>query len=371
MPLCPVCGCQNLEEAEICISCQTVLKGKECISCGEKIPVSAKVCPKCGKSQEPEIIKPWVCNICGTKNDPMFDDCTSCGAHKGEENHLTVEYLCKHSNKNDLLSIEDCSIELANGVLSTPIKVQVYEVEEALKSNNGTKSLPIFTDKTDLSSLSIFVNPNQRIYKQCKIKVKQMVAEEIAEFIFRINRSVTTKDGTHTIPYIAWQIIEKYWADRMEGSTSDLSSSVEDVVKIIKEKLILSAKAELGNYFDLLSSEQQKELVNEIINAGEDISKLSEYRMDGTYLKYAPASFLVHLFEVKPEIFFDGAVWDEKYSESGIGEDVTVFMQERTKALYKGCLEDVLFYIKYKSPSEMVVQKTMLAVELLKQKVAE
>ena len=68
MPLCPVCGCQNLEEAEICISCQSVLKGKECISCGEKIPVSAKVCPKCGKSQEPEIIKPWVCNICGTKN---------------------------------------------------------------------------------------------------------------------------------------------------------------------------------------------------------------------------------------------------------------------------------------------------------------
>ena len=63
--------------------------------------------------------------------------------------------------------------------------------------------------------------------------------------------------------------------------------------------------------------------------------------------------------------------WDEKYSESGIGDEITVFMQERTKALYKGCLEDILFFIKYKSPSEIVLQKTMLAVELLKQKVAE
>ena len=371
MPLCPVCGCQNLEEAEVCISCQSVLKGKACISCGENIPISAKICPKCGKSQEPEIVKPWICNVCGEKNDPIFDDCTSCGSHRGEENHLTVEYLLKHSNKNDTLSIEDCSIELANGVLSNPIRVQVYEVAEAIKSNNGTKSLPVFADKSDLSSLAIFINPNHRIFKQCKIKVEQMIAEEVAQFIFMINRGVNSKDGTHTIPFISWQIIEKYWADRLEGSSGDLSSSVDDILRMIKERLILSAKCELGNYFDLLTSDEQKELVNEIINAGEDISKLSEYKMDGTFLKYAPTSFIVHLFDVKPELFFDGSVWDEKYCEYGVGQEVTVFMQERTKSLYKGCLEDVLFYSKYKTPSEIVIQKTMLAVELLKQKVAE
>ena len=111
--------------------------------------------------------------------------------------------------------------------------------------------------------------------------------------------------------------------------------------------------------------------MNEMINQGEDIAKLSEFKADGSYLRYVPAAFLIHFFGVKPELFFDGSVWDEKYSESGIGEDVTAFMQERTKALYKGCLEDVLFYIKYKSPSELVVQKTMLAVDFLKQKVVE
>lgn len=371
MPLCPVCGCQNLEEAEICFSCQAILKGKNCISCEEYIPFSAKICPRCGKNQEPEIIKPWICNICGTKNDASFVACTSCGAQRGEENHLTVDYLLKHSNKHDLLSIEDCSIILANGLACAPVKVDVFEVEEPIKSNKGTKSLPIYTDKTNLSVLSIFINPNHRIFKQCKMKVEQMIAQEIAEFIFMTNRAISVKDGTHTIPYIAWQIIEKYWSERLEGNSNDLSTSVESIFALIKEKLILSRNAELSNYFDLLNADQQKVLVNDMINAGEDISKIAEYKANCEYLKFVPAAFLVSLFNLKPEFFFDGKVWDEPYTVGDMGDEVTEFMQERVKALYKGCLEDILFYIRYKSTSEIIIQKTVLAVELLKQKVAE
>lgn len=127
----------------------------------------------------------------------------------------------------------------------------------------------------------------------------------------------------------------------------------------------------MATYFDLLNSDQQKELVNEMINAGEDISKVSEFKTDGRYLKYVPASFLVRLFELKPEFFFDGKVWDEPYAVGDMGDEITAFMQERVKALYKGCLDDILFYVRYKSPGEMIIQKTMLAVEMLKQKVAE
>lgn len=371
MPLCPECGCQNLEEAEVCFACQAVLKGKNCIACTELIPLSAKICPKCGKSQAPEIVKPWICNICGTKNIPAVEVCASCGTAQGEENHLTLEYLLKHSNKNDTLSVEDCSINLANGITSPAIKVNVYEVEEPIKSNIGTKSLPIFTDKTDLSTLSIFVNPNHRMFKQCKISIEEMVAHEIAEFIILSNRSITAKDGTHTKSYVAWQIIEKYWSERLEGATNDLSSAVQAIFVTIKEKLMLANTVELAKYFDLLSAEQQKELVNEMINAGEDISKVSEYKANGTYLKYVPAPFLIKLFDIKPEFFFDGKVWDEAYAAGDMGDEINAFMQERVKALYKGCLDDVLFYIKYKSTSDVLIQRTMLAVEVLRQKVAE
>lgn len=371
MPLCPVCGCQNLEEAEICFSCQAILKGKNCISCGETIPLSAKTCPTCGANQNPEIVKPWVCNICGTRNDPTFDSCTSCGSHRDEENHLTMGYLKKHSNKNDMLSIVACSIELANGSQSVPIKVDVYEVEESIKSNNGTKSLPLYTDKTDLSTLSIFINPNHRMFKQCKMKIEQLISEEVAEFIYMTNRSINVKDGTHTVPFIAWQIVEKYWADRLEGSDTDLKNKVESILITIREKLILSCDTGLGTFFDLMNSDQQKELANEMINANEDISKLSDYISNGMYLKFAPLSFIINLFDVKPEYFFDGKVWDEPYALKNIGDEMSIFMQERTKAQYKGCLEDLYFYIKYKSPNEIIVQKTMLAAEFLKQKVEE
>ena len=120
-----------------------------------------------------------------------------------------------------------------------------------------------------------------------------------------------------------------------------------------------------------MDSSQQKDFINEMINAGEDISKMSEYKANCYYLKYVPASFLVTLYESKPEYFFDGKVWDETYSINNVAEDITLFMQERTKALYKGCLDDLLFYINYKSTDDMIIQRTILAVEWLKQKVAE
>lgn len=370
LPLCPKCGCQNLEDAEKCATCGAILKAKTCIFCGEEILQSAIICPKCGKPQIAKVIKPWVCSICGTSNDPSFDNCKSCGAHRGEENHLTFDYLKKHSDKNDSLSIADCSIKLADGTNSNPIQVNVFDVSEPIKSNQGTKSLPIFIDKTDLSTLSIFINPNHRIFKQCKLKPEQMIAEGIAEFLIMTHRSINVKDGTHSTSYIAWQIIEKYWADRLDGSENDLKVTIDEIFFSIKEKLICSNAPELPNYFDLLDSEEQKEFINEMINAGDDISKVSEYKAGCKYLKYVPASFLVKLFDLRPDFFFDGKVWNEAYNLD-VGENFTSFMQERTKALYKGCLDDLFFYLKYKSTDYIIIQRTLLAVELLKGRMTE
>lgn len=147
MPLCPNCGCQNLEEAEVCIGCGTVLRGKNCIACGEWIPLSAKVCPKCGKSQEAEIVKPWTCSICGTKNNPPLEICSCCGATKDAENYLSIDYLLKHSEKDDYLSIPSCILELANGQISSPLKVNVYSMNCSIKSNFDDRAMPVFTVK--------------------------------------------------------------------------------------------------------------------------------------------------------------------------------------------------------------------------------
>ncbi|MBE5825222.1 MAG: hypothetical protein E7307_01160 [Butyrivibrio sp.] len=371
MLLCPSCGCQNLNEAEVCISCGQILKGKDCISCGEKIPYSAKICPKCGKSQEAEIVKPWICNICGQKNDPIFEVCSNCGAAKGEENHLTAEYLLKHSNKNDILSIKDCSIDLSNGTTSTAIKVEVFEVDEEIKANNSSKSMPIFIEKPDLSTIQVFVDPGHRLFAGCNGQIEQEIAYEVASYIQMLNKSVISKDGSSTIPYMAWQITEKYWAERLEGSEDSFSDEVENVFSMIRERLILSKNPDLGSCYDLLTTDQQKELVNNMFNAGEDVANLSTLRNNGEYLKFVPHAFIVKLFEVKPEYFFDGQVWDEPYKAEGLPDDMADFVQERLKMLYQGCLNDLLYYVKYKNTSEVVVKRIELAVKLLRQKVTE
>lgn len=371
MPLCPDCGCQHLEDEEICPSCGAILKAKKCISCGIEIPLSATSCAKCGASQAPKIIKPWTCAVCGTKNDPSYYVCSKCGATLGEENHLAYDYLLKHSEKNDALSIPDCSIELANGGTSNPIKVDVYDATESIQWNNGTKSLPAFSDKTDLSRLAIFLNLNHRMFKQCKINPEQLIGTEVAQFIYMLNRSAKSADGTDTIPYITWQIIEKYWADHFDGSGNNLSVLVENVVSLVRERLICSDNKDLPKYFDLMDSEQQKEFMNTMINSGEDISNVAEFKESGRYLRYVSASFIVKLFDLKPEFFFDGKVWNEPYTLSNVDESVSAFTQERTKALYKGCLDDLLYYIKYRPKDELVIQRTSIAVKMLSEKVAE
>ena len=113
-------------------------------------------------------------------------------------------------------------------------------------------------------------------------------------------------------------------------------------------------------------------MVNEMINGGIDIStELAGLKTSGLYVRYTPLAFIVSLFDKKPEYFFDGSVWSEAYRKIDVPEDVLGFMQERTKALYKGCLDDILYYINYKNQTDFVIQKTRLAIQLLKQKVAE
>jgi len=370
LPLCPDCGCQNLEEAEVCIGCQKVLRGKNCIACGEYIPLSAKTCPKCGKSQEAEIIKPWTCKVCGAKNNPSDDVCTNCSSPRGEENHLSVEYLLSHSEKDDALSIKECTISLANGQPSNALDVEVYTTTEPIKANFDDKAIPVLTEKQSLNELVIFVDKSHRIFRNCKVKVEQMIAAEVAEHIFILNKSVNASTKKHTVPYITWQIIEKYWADKMEDSGENLIDEVEELFASIKERLVLSGK-NFEESYELLSNDQTKEMVNNIINSGGDISNLSKMKENGQFLQYVPASMIVGLFDIHPDLFFDGCVWNEAYKDIDASDDVKLFAQERVKSLYRGCLNDLLYYITYKNQSEAVIQRTQLAIQILKQKVVD
>jgi len=370
LPLCPNCGCQNLEEAEVCIACQTILKGKECISCGEKIPFSAKVCPKCGASQEAEVMKPWICPVCQTKNNENEQICVKCGTPKGEKNHLSVEYLLSVSEKDDSLSISDCFVTLSNGLNNNPLKVNVFSTTRSIVSNIDDKAIPLVVDKQSLDEVNIFIDKNHRMFKNCGIKPETAIAWEVAYFIVVLNKSVSNNAGKHTVPYIAWQIIEKYWADSLEDNSEELLEEITSLFDSIKERLILSEN-DLDLCYEMMDNNQIKTMVNNMINAGLDISKLNELKENRHFISYVPEEVVISLFGSRPELFFDGFVWDEPYLKLDGDDNIRTFTQERVKSLYDSCLADLLFYMTYRSNDERIIQRTKLAIQMLKQKVVE
>ena len=94
LPECPYCGAQNVKEAEICVGCGEVLKGKNCVNetCGKLIPASASSCPYCGANQIPIILEPWICKVCKTKNVATDDICKCC--HSLGANHPLSKRNC-------------------------------------------------------------------------------------------------------------------------------------------------------------------------------------------------------------------------------------------------------------------------------------
>ncbi|WP_312702445.1 ATP-binding protein [Sedimentibacter sp.] len=371
MPMCPECGAQNLEDAEVCTVCQHILKGKNCIneSCSSLIPMSARSCPICGTSQDIEILKPWLCDVCGTRNPSGIEICNVCGQTKGTENHLTMKYLLKFSNKDDSLSIESCTVKLANNSNSVPIRVNVYVTSVAIKPNLGDTSIPVISFKDSLEELNIFVDKSHRMFNSFQLHPEQIIATEIADRIYIVNRALNNNVGIHTVPNISWQIIEKYWAENMEENSDDTLFSIQLFFETIQEKLAITIDTDAVSCYEEMSDLQIKEMANNIINLGIDISKLSSMKISGEYLKYVSPEFIVDIFNIMPHLFFDNKVWTVEYNNINAPEQIKRLSQERTRYIYKNCLDDLISYMKFKTQDTMIVKRTKLSLHYLQQKV--
>lgn len=373
MPMCPNCGAQNLEEAEICSVCQHVLRGKTCKNddCGSTIQISAKKCPVCGASQETEILKPWSCDICGSKNPVGADVCGICGLTKGTENHLSREYLLKNSNKDDTLSIDSCTVQLANDNMSTPIRVSVYITTVPIKPNLSDVPIPVVSVKEALDELIVFVDKSHRMFRSCQVLPEQIIATEIADSIYLVNRSLNNRFGIHAVPNISWQIIEKYWASNMEQNGEDTVSAIQAFFGVIKEHLAVTVGQDAAMCFDEMSEAQTKEMANNIINASIDLSKLAMMKENGKFFIYVPEDYILGLFDKMPQLFFDDKVWSVEFTILDAPDNLKHFAQERTRAQYKNCLDDLIVFLKYRSKDATVVKRAKLALQYLQQKVAD
>lgn len=371
---CPQCSAQNLKEAEICAVCGCVLKGKNCINeeCREIIPVSAAICPTCGQSQIPTVETPWHCDVCGSKNSAAVAICSLCSRPKGSPSPLSKDYLLKISNKEDALSLNGFSVVMSDGNSSSPIDVAVYLVKEPLNAIAEKKIVPSITFK-DINKITIFVDKSHRLFRTCKVKIEEVVAYEVAMYLYDIKRNLSNYP-THNLTNISWNVILKGWIDNVEDSGERVKQESEAFLMQLKFKLKEAFGEDSGVFFDELSENQQRKMIDNLISLGGDISQLGEMKANGDYFIYAPYDFLSVLLKLAPKYFFNGNIWDIDYdlgAASIISSDLISHAQQQIRSQYINALEDIVSFCTTPYSDSLLIQRTRLSLEFLKQKVVE
>lgn len=369
LPECPVCGAQNLKEAEICAACGEILKGKYCINddCQRMIPISATSCPYCGANQVPVILEPWLCKVCGKKNIATDDTCIACGSPRGAKHPLSKEELMLTSDKVDSMSSDGLIITLADGSKSNPVKVQVYATQKALTGPMSHISQPLIIHK-EIGNLSIFVDFSHPLFTKCGLSKEQLVSSEIAMYLYQERMNLTSY-AEHNLSNLTWNVLQANWKDSIEISYDSIYRDAEDVLKEMMSRL----KENLGNdasiYFDDLSIEQKKQMTNNLLQQGVDLSTIGNLKDSGEYLAYAPYSFILTLYREDPDLFFGSKVWTASLASGGedlLGAEIIAQAREKIISQYNNYLQDLIIFNENKYSDMLTLQRVKLSIEFIR-----
>lgn len=374
MITCPECGTQNLAEAEVCSTCGHIFRSKKCINaeCGKEIPYSAVTCPYCETNQIPKVETPWTCNVCGTKNLAGTTVCKHCHSDKGTPNPLNETEALKHAVKDDELSIENLTIKLADGQSSNAFILDTYNSVNPLVSPITSDRLPIVLFK-HVDKVNIVLDKTHPVFVVCGMSPIEIMASEVASYIYDFHRTLAGNPG-HTVSNIAWQIIRKYWFDKVEISEDNITKRCNAMLSSIKDQISTVIDESLSDrFFNEMNEIQQKLFVNEILKNNIPLSRISDLKAKGTFITYVPNEFLLHVLEESPELFFNGNYWNVGYGEKidGFSTSVIEEMDSCTLNNYRNALETIVLFISNKSNGIIELKRVEAALNFLNDKRSE
>lgn len=371
--ICPECNAENLKGHDSCAVCGYVLIGKKCVNpdCEQLIPQSAILCSLCGASQIPTVLEPWTCQICNSKNNADNEICKDCGAKRGVLNPLSKEFLIDNSNKSDDLSIFGCSIPLADSSYSQPFNVNAYITNSAIIAyNKPGQRIPLISFKGE--EIDIFIDLSHPIYKAFSIHPEQIIASEIAAYIYDLNRRLSGQQhqGFHTLSFLQWLIIQKYWGEKLEDSPNKVKEDVNRFFVQLREFLSRENSEHANDIYNLLSEPQLESLILNLLKSGHDISKLNDIKQSGSFLNYVDDETIIEIFRKKPELFLDGKFLADSYATlTDLPNTVIAQAQQLVRDTIINCLEDISRFEKYNNPETTITKRARESLEILLQKV--
>lgn len=371
---CPECGAQNLKEADCCIACGAVLKGKECLNeeCKKMIPVTADSCPFCGASQTPVVYEPWYCEVCRTKNIATEKICRGCNNPRGTKDPLSLEVLLTQSDKVDSLSDSNLTITMADGSKNNTLSFEVYITHDPLIAPISKIELPMRVVK-NIGHILLFINKHHPIFTRCNVVPEQLIASEVAMYLYDERQNLANYPE-HNLSNLTWEIIKKDWLSAMEISSELVWNKAVEILEIIKRHIADKLGDDASYYFDDMSAEQKKSLTNSLIKRNIDLVQISTLKENGRYILYAPFDFLLNLYDSCTDSFFNGGIWEVSLStgENGLlDQDVVEHANSKIKQQYRNSMEDVINFVREKYDDELTLRRVQLSIDFLQKRLIE
>lgn len=374
LPECPVCGAQNLKEAEECAVCGEVLKGKECINneCRKLIPLSATSCSHCGVNQTPVILEPWICKVCGTKNISTVDSCTLCGSPKGAKHPLSKEELLLNSSKVDELSNDSLIVPFSDGSKSNPLQVGVYSTSKAMVSPVTKDMTPLVIDK-EIGKLTIFIDFSHPFFTKCNLSREQLIASEIGMYLYDERRNLANR-AEHSLSNLTWSVLTSNWKEVVELSSDSVWNEVNGFLKELQTRIYELLGDEAGLYFADLTDNEKRNLTNNLIKNGIDLAEIGKLKDSGEYILYTPFSFIKTLYRETTDVFFGGGIWSTSIAAGGedlLGAENVNQARSKIVSQYENSLQDVITFAENKYTDTITLQRVKLSVEFLRKGMIE
>lgn len=371
---CEVCGAQNLKEADCCGVCGAVIKGKECVSetCKKTIPLSAETCPYCGTSQIPVVVEPWICQVCHTKNIATETTCTACKSPRGAKDPMSKEALLAASYKIDELSEANLSINMADGKKNAALSFEVYTTQAPIIAPITNEELPLRIFK-DIGKITIFINKHHPIFTKCHIAPEQIIASEVAMYLYD-DRQNLANYAQHNLSNLTWAIIQKQWLPNLETNVETVYAKVIETLDSIREHIAKKLGTDAAQYFDDMTPEQKKALTDILIKKNIDLTSIADLKKSGEYILYAPYGFLLNLYAVSTNDFFNGGVWSKKLSSSADGlldQEIVDHANNKIKQQYRNSLEDIINFARDKYDDELTLRRVQMSIEFLQTELVE
>ena len=218
-----------------------------------------------------------------------------------------------------------------------------------------------------VDSMSIIIDKTHPLFSACGMIPIDVISSELASYIYDCHRVLAGNPG-HSVTSIAWQIIRKYWLDKVEISEENISKRCSSLLASIKDQISGIMDDSLSDrFFNEMSEEQQKQFVNDILKNNIPLSRISELKSTGAFIAYVPNEFILHVFEESPKLFFNGNYWKAKYGEKIEGFSASVIEEMDLQILlkYKNALETVVYFMTNKSKSTIELKRIDAALNFL------